>query len=207
MAIRILRTQDAPVQSWRNGGGQTRELLTWKPADRGDWHVRISVATVERDGPFSSLPGVQRWLALLDGGGACLRWADRQCTIAPGDLPLHFEGEPAPYCRLLGQPTRDLNLMTRAGSALMTLVRPGTPFRQQHAQCGLYVPVAGTMWDGALGVRIELPAHTLLWDDAPGRSAYWRFEASGVAAPATIGFWLGFTPANRGGDLTPAVPA
>jgi environmental stress-induced protein Ves len=40
---------------WKNGGGVTRELLAWPGG--GDWQVRISVAEIEADGPFSSFPG------------------------------------------------------------------------------------------------------------------------------------------------------
>ena len=54
-------------QPWKNGGGSTRELLAWPHAH--DWALRISVAAVERDGPFSAYPGVQRWLAVRMGIG------------------------------------------------------------------------------------------------------------------------------------------
>lgn len=56
---------------WRNGGGATRELLAWP--DPRDWAIRLSVAEVERDGPFSQFPGVRRWFAVLSGGGVRLR--------------------------------------------------------------------------------------------------------------------------------------
>ena len=56
---------------WKNGGGVTRELLTWPVAD--DWRVRVSIADVERDGRFSSFPGVRRWFAVLEGEGVRLR--------------------------------------------------------------------------------------------------------------------------------------
>ena len=53
---------------WRNGGGRTRELLAWP--DAADWKVRVSVADVESDGPFSAFPGVQRWFAVLEGAAS-----------------------------------------------------------------------------------------------------------------------------------------
>ena len=53
---------------WKNGGGTTRELLSWPPGV-ADWHWRISVAQVETEGPFSRFDGVQRWFAVLDGEG------------------------------------------------------------------------------------------------------------------------------------------
>ena len=60
-----------PPQPWRNGGGVTRELLAWP--DGGDWRVRVSVADIDADGPFSAFPGVERWFAVLEGAGVALR--------------------------------------------------------------------------------------------------------------------------------------
>jgi uncharacterized protein len=57
----LVRTADVPAQPWRNGGGVTRTLLA-RP--RGDaWQVRVSVADVAVNGPFSRFPGVERWFA------------------------------------------------------------------------------------------------------------------------------------------------
>ncbi len=57
-------------QAWRNGGGQTRELLAW-PA-QGPWRLRISRADIDADGPFSAFPGVTRWFTVLQGAGVAL---------------------------------------------------------------------------------------------------------------------------------------
>ena len=62
-----ITVDSAPVTPWRNGGGVTRELLAWpNPAD---WRLRISVADIAADGPFSAFPGVRRWFTLLSGEG------------------------------------------------------------------------------------------------------------------------------------------
>ena len=53
-----IRVDAVPPAPWRNGGGVTRELLRW-PADDG-WRLRISVADIHTDGPFSVFAGVQR---------------------------------------------------------------------------------------------------------------------------------------------------
>jgi environmental stress-induced protein Ves len=67
-----------PAQTWRNGGGSTRELLAWPEA--GAWQLRISVAEITRDGPFSAFAGVQRWFAVLRGDGVRLRLGETaQC--------------------------------------------------------------------------------------------------------------------------------
>ena len=66
-----VRLADCPPQPWRNGGGVTRELLAWPQA--ADWRLRVSVADIERDGPFSPFPGVDRWFAVIEGDGVELR--------------------------------------------------------------------------------------------------------------------------------------
>ncbi len=93
-----------PPQPWKNGGGVTRELLAWpEPAS---WRVRISVAEVTADGPFSRFEGVQRWFAVLQGDGVRLT-VDRQVTeLGIGDAPHGFSGEAETACTLLGGPTR-----------------------------------------------------------------------------------------------------
>lgn len=111
----IIDAAHVPPQPWKNGGGVTRELLRW-PAedaggDAGHWRLRLSVADIAADGPFSAFPGVVRWFAVLAGEGVVLSLPDGERTLRPGDPPLRFDGAAAPGCRLLAGPTVDLNLM------------------------------------------------------------------------------------------------
>ena len=76
---------DIAPQRWRNGGGWTRELLAWP--DAAGWQVRLSVADVERDGPFSAFPGVQRWFAVLEGEGVELTVDGERRRIAARTRP------------------------------------------------------------------------------------------------------------------------
>jgi uncharacterized protein len=107
-------------QPWRNGGGVTRELLALP--DEHDWTVRISVADVKRDGPFSSFPGVQRCFAVLSGDGVRLRVDEVDHDLTPQDPPLRFDGADPVSCVLLGGATEDLNLMVRGRAARMQRV-------------------------------------------------------------------------------------
>lgn len=72
--IASVRLADCTPQPWRNGGGVTRELLIWTRPNRvsseptgSDWSVRVSVADIAHDGPFSSFPGIDRYFAVLEG--------------------------------------------------------------------------------------------------------------------------------------------
>ena len=190
MTLRLIHAQECAPQPWRNGGGQTRELLVWPPG--GDWQLRISRAEIAADGPFSAFPGVQRWFAVLQGAGVELALPVPH-TLRAGDAPLEFDGTAAPHCSLLNGPTQDLNLMARQGQGLMQIVIAGQPWHSMLAMRGLFSTGAGTWSDGARQVQIS--AHTLLWDETPG-SAPWMFTTDTCTEPTdgAPAYWLGYTP-------------
>jgi environmental stress-induced protein Ves len=109
--MKTVRLEDCPFLPWRNGCGRTRELLAWPRAD--DWLLRVSVAEIEADGPFSSFDGIERCFAVLAGAGVVLSLPRGDVRLHLGDPALVFPGEAAPLCRLIDGPTRDLNLMAR----------------------------------------------------------------------------------------------
>ena len=104
---------EVPPQSWRSGGGITRELLAW-PAVAG-WRLRLSVADVQAAGPFSHFDGLERWFAVLEGDGVVLRMGHEEHTLTRSDAPLRFDGGLNVDCTLRGGPTRDFNLMAPPG--------------------------------------------------------------------------------------------
>lgn len=114
MTLNVVNLDDAVAQAWRNGGGVTRELLTWPNVD--DWILRLSVADIEKDGPFSTFPGIQRWIVALTGVGMDLG-EPFNFRIEPGMPAYRFRGEHAPMCTLIDGPTSDLNLMIDEGRA------------------------------------------------------------------------------------------
>jgi len=191
MAYRILPTSSATAQPWHNGGGLTRELLTWSPPGAAAWALRISVATIERDGPFSALPGVRRWFVPLTGAGVRLEWAGRRVELVPGDAPIAFDGDAPPACTLLGGATLDLNLMLRDAHGAMAPVRADTPWLPPRGQGGLYAVQDGILWGGA-GERVDLPGHCLAWADQTAGMSPWRFEAAHEARGPTLGYWIAF---------------
>lgn len=121
MRLHHVAVADCPPQPWRNGGGLTRELLAWPQADA--WALRVSVARIDRDGPFSPFPGVRRCFAVLHGAGVELDLPQGRRSLGPADVALAFDGEDAPGCRLLEGPTEDLNLMARREAGVPALWR------------------------------------------------------------------------------------
>ena len=187
MMHRLLRCIDVPAQAWRNGGGVTRELLTWPSAV--DWQVRVSVADIESDGPFSSFPGVERWFTVLQGSGVDLDIGGSVQRLHRGDAPLRFDGAAATHCRLRNGPTRDLNLMLRGASGSMQVAADGEEWTPGAKRCGLFSAVGGRC--DAHGVAFDVPPYALLWFDAA--PAWLRFTA-GQRPAALIGWWLATTP-------------
>lgn len=192
--VNLVRLADATAQPWRNGGGLTRELLTWQrpdlPSSQG-WSVRVSVADIARDGPFSAYPGVTRAFTVLEGEGVTLDWGDaRSRRLGPADDPLHFDGADAPGCQLSGGPTRDLNLMTRSadGQARMGRARPGESGPAPGRWRALYTHAAGRLAIGDAEVSLE--PGTLCWQAGPGGADSPRWQW----LQGTQAWWLELVP-------------
>lgn len=117
---------------WANGGGTTAEVATGPhntgpqhtgPEHSGAWHWRLSIADVDADGPFSSLPGIDRHILVAHGDGMALSVDGTTHLLRPGEPPFPFAGEAVTTCRLLGGPINDLNLMVRREQAFGALRR------------------------------------------------------------------------------------
>ena len=184
MTPRLVALADTPPQPWRNGGGMTRELLAAPAGDR--WRVRVSVADIAADGPFSTFAGVQRWFAVLEGDGVALTMDGTEQLRRAGDPPLQFSEAAAVTCRLLHGPSRDLNLMLRGSPGAMRAVEDGARWTPGMSQCGLYSLVEGRCLAGT--EEIDVPAASLLWF-APAPDAL-TFHAERAPHPHASAWWL-----------------
>lgn len=166
--LQVVALSQVPAQPWRNGGGVTRELLAWPQA--AEWQVRVSVAEIEADGPFSAFPGVQRWFAVLQGAGVVLEQPGISRRLTPDSLPFEFDGAEAPGCRLIDGPTRDLNLMARhgAGRARMQRARPGETLPGSARWRGLFCQAPAVLVRGS-GPHLAVPGMALAWSAARGQ--------------------------------------
>jgi environmental stress-induced protein Ves len=183
---RLIRVDEIAAQPWRNGGGVTRELLAWPSSQH--WSVRVSVAEVAADGPFSRFAAAQRWFAVLEGEGVELMIDGTARQVRRGEEPLCFSGESTTTCRLLDGPTRDLNLMLRAARGGMQRVIDTAAWQPQSASCGLFAAAPGRCL--AAGRSIDVPAASLLWfEQAPEVLSFVSAHGS-----ANLGWWLAATP-------------
>lgn len=116
--MRILRASGYRRMPWKNGGGETAEIVA-SPAGAAleaiDW--RLSMAVVGSDGPFSSFPGIDRTLTILDGDGLRLTvHGDGVHVLTRASPPLAFPADAPAYATLMGGAVTDLNVMTRRGT-------------------------------------------------------------------------------------------
>ncbi|MEI8264721.1 MAG: HutD family protein [Betaproteobacteria bacterium] len=235
-----MRLQDALAQPWRNGAGVTHELLAWAPeraagdhqagnTQQTDWAVRVSVADITQDGPFSAFPGIDRCFTVLQGPGVVLTLRGADLRLTTDSEPLAFDGTVAPGCRLINGATRDLNLMVRqsTGRAWMQRAVAGQPWRPVPVQGGkdaaaqasspqgakLQHPSGRWSWRGLYthgpacldtpGGRIVLPDAALLWS---GTGADGKAEDAMTAPWCLIegsqAWWLGLHSCGLEDDRT-----
>lgn len=174
MSWQLVHLGDVQPQAWKNGGGTTRELLAWPTAT--DWQVRLSVAEVVADGPFSRFEGVQRCFAVLSGAGVRLVVDGQVHVLTPASDPLAFEGEAATQCRLLGGATQDFNLMVRGSGAVLHRVKTPVVLAASPALLQAVYAVSAS----ALLGDLTLPPHTLAW----------RLGGQAVAVQGSDALWM-----------------
>lgn len=187
---RVIRASDCRCMPWKNGGGATTEIAVHPPgAGLADFEWRVSIATVATDGPFSTFPGVDRMLTVLDGDGLRLAIGDaRPVALHKGSDPLSFAAEVPTDAKLLGALVTDLNVMTRRGVWTHSVARfqvAGATTRTTSAATLLWCCLGGRL-------RIQGPAGSatlgagdawLVEHQAP---VDWHIEPQGVAELAMV---------------------
>ncbi len=129
---RIASFADITPAAWANGAGETTELVSLVESaaltpDRARW--RLSIARLERPGPFSSLPGVDR--TFLPTAEVVLEISSTPHRAGP-DSPLRFTGDSEVVLTELSEPCFAVNLMVETGGSLQGLTmipEPSGPAR------------------------------------------------------------------------------
>lgn len=120
------RIADHRVMPWKDGGGVTTELAIDPPGAtvQGPFRWRLSMARVERSGPFSRFPGMDRSLLLVEGEGLDLSLEGRTpVRLQPGGLIARFPGEAQASGHLPGGPVLDFNVISDRGTVAHRLAR------------------------------------------------------------------------------------
>ncbi|WP_331843064.1 HutD family protein [Pantoea agglomerans] len=167
------------VSRWRNGGGETREIISFPPgAERFGW--RASIATLAQDGPFSAFPDIDRVITLLHGDPVLLTAPGVQHLLTP-QQPWPFAGELALTAKLQGSVSEDFNIMTRRGEWQAAVEVVTTPVSTLH---GVAWVLAGA-WQIADGERLTAQ-----------QGAWWVDEETALS-PCDTDARLLFTRLNR----------
>jgi len=154
--MRILRANNYRRMRWKNGGGETTEIIVSPDGaslETFDW--RVSMAHVATDGPFSLFPGIDRTIAVLDGNGIRLRVDGiGEMALTKERAPFAFPADAGAGADLIDGPIHDLNVMSRRGVVRHTLSRAvmGEPTRIAASGDAVLVLVQGG------GARIEAGA-------------------------------------------------
>lgn len=124
----IYRAQDRQFHPWKNGGGETAEILTLPATLEGEaFDLRLSTAIVASDGPFSYFPGINRVLTVIEGGPMVLHLDGQDHELTDQCPPFAFSGDLDCMARLTGPALLDFNVMTRRPFQAMVTRGPLQP--------------------------------------------------------------------------------
>lgn len=108
--IQIVDSKTYVKQPWKNGGGSTEQLFVHPSADDYAW--RMSVAQIDKPGPFSVFDGYMRVIVPLTGAMILKHDTGTGVKIAKFES-YRFNGAWQTECFLLDGPTRDFNFIYR----------------------------------------------------------------------------------------------
>lgn len=116
---RHLTPADYTDMPWANGRGSTVEMLRETGPD-GGLLLRLSMASVVEDGPFSIFPGIERNLTVISGPGFDL--VGDACFTAAPLMPKAFAGDVLIAASGVSAPSEDFNVMTARALPLPVVV-------------------------------------------------------------------------------------
>ncbi len=144
MHIQLIPANEYQRIRWKNGLGWTREITRF-PSAGDNWVWRLSIAEVDKDGPFSAFENIDRELVLLSGEGMRLNFTDGESVILNPPHDKHrFAGEREINAELINGPTQDFNVMWRrdryeAQVLHRPLVGPMVFFSEKNVTWAIYM--------------------------------------------------------------------
>ena len=118
--MRVQRFSEHRAMPWANGMGTSYEIASDRD-DEDRWSWRVAIAPVVGDGQFSSLPGVDRELVVVEGNGMVLEVDKESVECLPGRV-IRFSGDSTTFARLVDGSVVDLGLMTVRDSVIGSMV-------------------------------------------------------------------------------------
>jgi len=184
MQILLIPANEYRRERWKNGLGWTREILRW-PESGSDWDWRLSIAEVDKPGPFSAFAGCDRELVLLAGEGMRLDFESGESVeLLPPHGRCRFAGELSLNAELLAGPIHDFNLIWRrdrieASLLHRPLVGPMLFFAETGVRWAVYVMAGHVAFkDQPEPVRLE-QGDTAIIDARPGERSRLILDGGG----------------------------
>jgi uncharacterized protein len=194
----VIRRAEYRAMRWRNGAGITYEIA--REPDTGtdsatDFTWRLSLALIERSGPFSNFAGYRRAISLVNGAGCVLHGIDSQpVQMSIAGTTTLFPGDAAVECELIDGPCNDLNLMVREPGDIVSAggqrLGDGDPRPLVAGYTNAIFCLAGVLeCSSADGTRVTLAEQDTLLVDASVAAA-WRIRAVRPGAQALTHAWF-----------------
>ena len=178
-----------PVNLWRNGAGETREICCFPPATR-DFHWRASIASIAANGEFSLFPGVERVITLLEGGEVTLEETNIFTHTLKQHQPFTFAGDKVVKAKLTeGQMSMDFNIMTRRDVCQAKVRVADRTFTAFGSRGGVVFVISGA-WQ--LGDKLLTADQGASWHD--GKHTLRLLEREGKLLFSEINWMPGHSP-------------
>ena len=188
MTLKLLRDGTYDRKPWKNGGGITEDVWLYpEGASHDDFDIRLSLAEISQDGPFSSFPGIDRTITLVGGDPFVLAFGNGESHRLDRLVPLSFDGVLKPHSRLDGEPSRDFNVMTRRGrwTHQVTVHRDGgsMSLELEAGDVAVLHAVTGSWQAGANGNVVEAgPRDTVIAKGETGLLAQGKPASEAIVA-------------------------
>lgn len=130
MGVKLLRHNTYDRKPWSNGGGMTQDVWLWpEAASQDEFDIRLSLASIEADGPFSAFPEIDRTITLVGGSPFGLDFDGNHKQQVEHLQPFSFDSAQTPSSRLGESSASAFNVMTRRGRWIhkVSIVQGGEP--------------------------------------------------------------------------------
>jgi len=113
--IQHLQLEDYQTKPWKNGKGQTQDIfLLPESADHTGFDLRFALTPIVEEAVFSSFPGADRVIAVIEGDTLELAFDTRIVSLDRFDSHCFDKGL-TPVGKPIGGPIRVVNVMARRG--------------------------------------------------------------------------------------------
>jgi environmental stress-induced protein Ves len=178
MLIELIAANNFKRMPWKNGKGETTELIANHDPLTNELLYRLSIASVSLDGDFSDFSGFQRTLMMIAGNGIALSHQSQETHIS-AHIPIQTLTRQYQYCnfdggwktkaKLIDGPITDFNVIFNPQriSAKVSVVKEGESNAIENTTNELLLfahkePSTCTLLNGKAPKEIEIPTGYLL---------------------------------------------